>query len=103
MAETLHTGTQLGAYLLTDDATFRQLEAAIRLVPLVRSDPLLANPYVYTLPRRQRNPDGARAFVAWLTGPGQTVIAAYGADRFDAPLFRPATGVTRDTTRIPGR
>jgi tungstate transport system substrate-binding protein len=89
MAETLQTATQLQAYLLTDAATFRHLERVVRLVPAAASDPRLANPYVYTLPRRQRNPEGARSLVDWLTGPGQDAIGRYGEDRFGAPLFRP--------------
>lgn len=93
MAETLQTGTQLGTYLVTDDATFRQLAHSIRLVAMVRSDPFLANPYTYTLPRRQRNPEGARAFVDWLMGAGQEVIARYGLDRFGGPVFVPASNV----------
>lgn len=93
MAETLQTGTQLGAYLLSDEATFRQLEPVVRLVAVVESDPLLSNPYAYTVPTRQRNPDGARALADWLTGPGQAVIAEFGVDRFGAPLFVPARAV----------
>jgi tungstate transport system substrate-binding protein len=92
MAETLQTGTQLRTYLLTDDATYRHLEHVVRLDVLVASDPRLVNPYVYTLPRRQRNPEGARVLADWLRGPGQQVIARYGADRFDRPLFRLPTG-----------
>jgi tungstate transport system substrate-binding protein len=90
MAETLHTGTQLGAYLVTDEATYRHLRPSLRLVPLVTNDERFLNPYSYTLPRRQRNPAGARVLADWLVGPGQRVIGRYGADRFGEPLFRPA-------------
>jgi tungstate transport system substrate-binding protein len=88
MAETLQTGTQLRAYLITDEATYRHLQRIVRLDVLVASDPRLDNPYAYTLPRRQRNPEGARALANWLVGPGQEVIARYGVDRYDRPLFR---------------
>jgi tungstate transport system substrate-binding protein len=89
MAETLHTGAQLGAYLLTDQATFLHLRDRVDLEPMVGSDPALTNPYSYTLPTRPRNAEGARIFVDWLTGPGQAVVAAHGVDRFGEPLFRP--------------
>jgi tungstate transport system substrate-binding protein len=89
MAETLQAGTQLDAYLVTDEATFRHLDRSVRLVPMVVSDRRFRNPYVYTLPRRQMNPDGARLLANWLAGPGQEVIARYGADRFGRPLFEP--------------
>jgi tungstate transport system substrate-binding protein len=92
MAETLQAGTQLRAYLLTDEATYRHLARVVRLVPMVMADPQFRNPYAYTLPRRQRNPEGARVLADWLLGPGQEVIARYGAERFGDPLFRPAAG-----------
>lgn len=90
MAETLHTGAQMGAYLITDEATFRHLEDRLGLDPMVRSDPRLHNPYAYTVPAHPRNPESAAAFVAWLMGPGQRIIARYGVERFGEPLFRPA-------------
>jgi tungstate transport system substrate-binding protein len=94
MAETLHTGAQLGAYLITDESTFLHLADRLGLAPMVRSDPLLANPYAFSVPTHPRNPEAARAFVAWLTGPGQRIIAAYGVERFGDSLFRPATPPT---------
>jgi tungstate transport system substrate-binding protein len=90
MAETLHAGAEMGAYLITDEATWRFLEQGLRLEPMVRSDTRLYNPYSYTVPARPRNVEAARAFVAWLTGPGQRVIAEYGVERFGSALFHPA-------------
>jgi tungstate transport system substrate-binding protein len=90
MAETLHTGAQMGAYLLTDEATFRHLQDRLALEPMVRSDPRLLNPYTYTVPVRPRNPEAAAAFVLWLMGPGQRVIGRYGVERFGEPLFEAA-------------
>jgi tungstate transport system substrate-binding protein len=89
MAETLQAGDQLNAYLLTDDGTYRHLKRRLGLIVIVDADPQLLNPYVYTLPRRQRNPDGARVVADWLVGPGQAVIATHGTDRFGSALFRP--------------
>jgi tungstate transport system substrate-binding protein len=96
MAETLHTGAQMEAYLLTDEATFRHLQDRLALEPMVRSDPRLLNPYAYTVPARPRNPEAAAAFVAWLMGPGQRIIGRYGVERFGEPLFRPAVGGDED-------
>jgi tungstate transport system substrate-binding protein len=94
MAETLQTGAQMGAYLITDESTFLHLADRLGLEPMVRSDPLLANPYAFSVPTQSRNPEAARAFVAWLTGPGQRIIAEYGVERFGDSLFRPATPPT---------
>lgn len=96
MAETLHTGMQMGAYLLTDEATFHHLRDRVELEPMAGPDRSLANPYSYTLPTRPHNVEGARIFVDWLRGPGQAIIAGYGIDRFGEPLFRPVGGGSRD-------
>jgi tungstate transport system substrate-binding protein len=101
MAETLQTGSELEAYLLTDAATFRNQGGTLRLAPLIRSDPDLANPYSYTIPRRQRNPGGARVLADWLMVDGQAVIARYGVERFGEPLFRPAGGRPASSTGGP--
>lgn len=90
MDETLHMASQLGAYTFSDRGTYLHLRGSLRLHPLVVSGAALENHYVYTLPSKPRNPDGARDFVAWLTGPGQQLIAGYGAERFGEPLFVPA-------------
>jgi tungstate transport system substrate-binding protein len=96
MAETLHTGAQMGAYLITDESTFLHLGDRLGLEAMIRSDPLLANPYTFSVPTPSRNPEAARAFVAWLSGPGQRIIAAYGVERFGEPLFRPAAAADGD-------
>jgi tungstate transport system substrate-binding protein len=92
MAETLQTGTQLQAYLLADEATWRHLETGVHLAPMVTSDARFRNPYSYVVPRRPVNAQGARDLVDWLTGPGQGVIARYGAETYGRPLFRPTAG-----------
>jgi ABC-type Fe3+ transport system substrate-binding protein len=35
------------------------------------------------------NPEGARVFVAWITGTGQHLIRIYGEARFGRALFTP--------------
>lgn len=98
MGETLQTGSQLDAYVLTDRATFRHLRPVLHLVPLVQDDPLFYNPYSYVIPRRQRNPEGARLVADWLIGPGQAVIEGYGVEAYGEPLFRPPGYLTSATS-----
>ena len=90
MGETLQMAGQLGAYTLTDRGTFLHLRGSLDLRPLLERGSMLENHYTYTLPLDPANPDGARDFVAWLTGPGQAVIARYGVERFGEALFVPA-------------
>lgn len=92
MAETLQMASQMAAYTLTDTGTFLHLREALRLRLLVEGGAVLRNEYTYTLPRNGRNPEGARDFLAWLTGPGQDMIADHGVAVFGEPLFRPAAG-----------
>lgn len=91
MAETLRMADQREAYVLTDRGTFRHLAQGMVLEPLVTAAPPEVNSYQYTLPTRPPHPEAARALLAWLRGPGQAVIADYGASRFGEPLFQPAT------------
>lgn len=90
MGETLRIADQRQAYVLTDLGTFRHLSAGLRLEPLVLGSPPEPNPYHYILPRDPLHPEGAHDLVRWLVGPGQAVIADYGAARFGQPLFTPA-------------
>lgn len=90
MAETLRVADQRRAYTLTDSGTFRHLAPGLEMEILAAGDPPEINLYRYTLPERPRSPEGARDFLAWLQGPGQSVIASYGRARFAQPLFHPA-------------
>lgn len=90
MAETLRVADELGAYVLTDVATFRHLQRTLHLESLAVGDPPVGNPYQYTLPAHPMNPAGARDLLAWLLGPGQDVIAHYGEAELGQPLFKPA-------------
>jgi tungstate transport system substrate-binding protein len=90
MGETLRVADARQAYVLTDRGTFRHLSEGLRLDVLAEARPPERNPYQYTVPRQRLNPAGARDLKAWLTGPGQSVIGAYGVARFGEPLFTPA-------------
>ena len=72
MAVTLRQASELNAYTLTDDATFRQLEAQLDLRVLFHGDPLLVNTYAVITPRSDER---GMAFAEWLRGPGQAAIA----------------------------
>lgn len=89
MAQTLQLASGREAYVLTDAPTLLHLDARLSLVPLVEDGERLRNPYTYTIPSRSPDTAAARDIVAWITGPGQDVIAAYGTDRSGEPWFRP--------------
>jgi tungstate transport system substrate-binding protein len=77
MAVTLRQADDRRAYTLSDDATFRQLEKQLELVPLFMSDPRLLNTYAVVY--RPTNAI-ATAFANWLIGgAGRLRIAQYQA------------------------
>ena len=91
MGDVLAIAGEKRAYTLSDGATFLALGARHGLVILVEGDTVLLNPYAVIPVTGAANASGARAFADWLTSPdGQAVIAAFGVDRFGAPLFRPS-------------
>jgi len=82
MGATLNTAVGMGAYTLTDRATWISFRNRRDFIVLVEGDKRLFNPYGVILVNPARHPHvnaaGGRAFVAWLTGPeGQAAIAAY--------------------------
>jgi tungstate transport system substrate-binding protein len=90
MGETLRTADELGAYTLTDMATYSVWRGRLRLVVLQRGDPGLDNRYSVIVPTASRARAEATEFADWLaSGGGQAVIADFGRDRFGAPLFEP--------------
>lgn len=82
MGATLNTAVGMGAYTLTDRATWISFKNRRDFTVLVEGDKRLFNPYGVMLVNPARHPHvnatGGRAFIAWLTGPeGQAAIAAY--------------------------
>ena len=82
MGATLNTAVGMGAYTLTDRATWISFRNRRDFTVLVEGDRRLFNPYGVMLVNPARHPHvnaaGGRAFIAWLTGPGgQAAIAAY--------------------------
>ena len=85
MGATLNTGIGMGAYVLTDRATWISFGNKQDYEVLVEGDEDLYNQYG-VIPVSQEacpsvNAEGARAFADWLLSPeGQEVIAAYTVD-----------------------
>jgi tungstate transport system substrate-binding protein len=82
MGATLNTAVGMGAYTLTDRATWISFRNRRDFKILVEGDKRLFNPYGVMLVNPTRHPHvnaaGGRAFIAWLTGAeGQAEIAAY--------------------------
>ena len=85
MGATLNTGVAMGAYILTDRATWISFGNKADEGIVVEGDPKLFNQYGVTLVNPARHPNvkvgDGQAFVDWVTGPdGQAAIAAYKID-----------------------
>ncbi len=92
MGAVLRAASDLGAYTLSDRATFLNLSETLDLEVLVEGDPRLLNVYSVIEVADAREPEGARAFAEWLmSGAGRRAVATYGADRFGVSLFRPTS------------
>lgn len=85
MGEVLLMSSELGAYTLTDRATFYAMKDKTDLELLVEGDPRMFNPYGVIAVNSEKYPDinfaGASRFAEWITSPaGQTLIAAFRID-----------------------
>jgi tungstate transport system substrate-binding protein len=85
MGPTLNTAAGMGAYVLTDRATWANFKNRQDLTVLVEGDPKLFNPYGSILVNPAKFPslkaDLARRWHEWLTGEeGQKAIAGYAID-----------------------
>lgn len=82
MGEVLNMAAEMGAYTLTDRATYSAYKARTGLAILVEGDKRMFNPYgiIAVNPERHKgiNHAGARLLVEWLTSPeGQARIASF--------------------------
>lgn len=78
MGPTLNTAAGLGAYVLADRATWASFHNRQNLALLVQGDKAMTNPYGSILVNRARNPEDARLWHDWLTGPrGKAAIAGF--------------------------
>jgi tungstate transport system substrate-binding protein len=75
MGATLRQADERGAYTLTDDATFMQLQEQLTLAVLFSSDARLVNSYSVLYPRGNQ---AAAMFAEWLAvGNGRALIDAF--------------------------
>ena len=82
MGATLGVASELGAYVLTDRATWASFQNRGGLAVLVEGDPSLRNPYGVIVVSPQRHPhvkaDLAGRFADWLTSPeGRSAIESF--------------------------
>ncbi len=99
MGATLNTGIGMGAYVLTDRATWISFGNKGDHTVVVEGDPELFNQYGVILVNPDRHPavkaDAGQAFIDWLTGDeGQAAIANYRVD--GQQLFFPNADMTGD-------
>lgn len=91
MGEVLRIASERGGYTLADRSTYLFLRDRLSLEILVEGDERLRNPYAVIPVTGNRNVEGARRFIEWITGPeGQAVIGEYGVDRFGKAIFVPS-------------
>lgn len=100
MGATLNTAVGMGAYTLTDRATWISFGNRSDFRIVVEGDKRLFNPYGVMLVNPARHPHvnaaGGRAFIRWLTGAeGKAVISAYRVGGIQ--LFYPAAPDLRQT------
>ncbi len=92
MGATLNAGVAMGAYVLTDRATWISFGNKGEHRILLEGDPRLFNQYGVIVVNPERHPNvqaaAAQTFADWLTGPdGQAAIAAFKVD--GTQLFYP--------------
>jgi tungstate transport system substrate-binding protein len=99
MGPTLNTAAGMGAYVLTDRATWANFKNRQGLEVLVEGDPKLSNPYGSILVNPARHPgvkaELAKAWHEWLTGAeGQKAVASYriGGEQLFFPDAKKAEG-----------
>ncbi|MES0825318.1 substrate-binding domain-containing protein [Ruegeria sp. SCP11] len=85
MGATLNVASGMGAYALTDRATWQSFGNKGNLEVLVEGDPRLFNQYGVILVNPEKHPRvraaAGQRFIDWLTGPdGQAAIASYKLD-----------------------
>ena len=102
MGATLQMAYELGAYTLTDRATWLTLtrDNRINLPAVCEGDVALLNYYGVIAVNPARHPginaEGGQAFVEWmLRSSTQTLIGQYGLAEFGGALFTPNAGANR--------
>jgi len=94
MGATLRMANDLGAYTLTDRATWFTQRETSKLVTVCEKSPLLINNYAVITVNPAKNPsinaEGAQDFVNWIISPSaQSLIGEYGQAEFGSSIFTP--------------
>jgi tungstate transport system substrate-binding protein len=95
MGEVLTMSDELGAYTLSDRATYlARTKEGLKINIMVEGDPVLFNPYGVIAVNPAKNPnikaDLANQFIDWLISvPTQELISEFGVAEFGQPLFVP--------------
>jgi tungstate transport system substrate-binding protein len=103
---TLSIASEKSAYALTDRGTFLAYKSNVDLEILFEGDSSLLNVYhVITVnPEKWSNVNlaGAKAFADFVTSPeGQQIIAEFGVEQYDEPLFFPDADKTDAELGLP--
>ena len=94
MGATLQMANEMGAYTLTDRATWFTQRETSRLVIVCERSPLLLDHYGVIAVNPAKNPginaEGAQDFVSWIISPSaQNLIGDYGQAEFGSSIFTP--------------
>ena len=105
MGSSLTTAGELGAYILTDEATFLKYKSNVNLEFIITEGETLLNRYTVMTVSPAKFPEtnvkDATDFTNWLISKeGQDFIGAYGTEEFGKPLFSPMTTIA-DTNLPP--
>ncbi|NIR43832.1 MAG: solute-binding protein [Gemmatimonadetes bacterium] len=101
MGAVLMMASEMDAYTLTDRGTYLSLRERLHLSVLVEGDPILRNQYSVIVVRDAAELEGARTFADWITSePAQSLIGAFGTERFGRRLFTPNAGQTSQELKI---
>ena len=105
MGSSLTTAGELGAYILTDEATYLKFKNNVKLEFIITEGDSLLNRYTVMTVSPAKFPEtnvkDATDFTNWLISEeGQNFIGAYGTEEFGKPLFIPMS-TQPDTTKAP--
>ena len=105
MGDSLTTAGELGAYILTDEATFLKFKNNVKLEFIITEGDTLLNRYTVMTISPEKFPEtnvkDATDFTNWLISEeGQNFIGAYGTEEYGKPLFTPMNTIA-DSTKAP--
>lgn len=88
MGETLQMAGQLGAYTLTDEATYLTHKEGLEV--LYSGDKALFNPYGIMIVKSTKKPEAAKQVIDYIVGSeGQKIIGEFNKDKYGKSIFVP--------------